>query len=141
VAAIWIVSEESALPATLAHHVQALGEVWLGVPERGAFKSAPAPDLLILCGVTEIGTRHDALERLLAFVRQIPQQRRAAVPVLYLASDAEPSRRADQAALRQSGLRRARRHSTPRARARARRLSTRATAASLRERAQPVGDA
>ncbi|MEX2204796.1 MAG: hypothetical protein WEF50_01050 [Myxococcota bacterium] len=91
-AAIWIVSEESALPATLAHHVEALGEVWLGVPERGAFKSAPAADLLILCGVTEIGSRHDALERLLAFVRQIPQQRRAAAPVLYLASDAEPSR-------------------------------------------------
>jgi DNA-binding NtrC family response regulator len=94
VAAIWIVSEESALPATLAHHVETLGEVWLGVPERAAFKSAPAPDLLILCGVTEIGSGHDALERLLAFVRQIPQQRRAAAPVLYLASDAEPSRAA-----------------------------------------------
>ena len=91
-AAIWIVSEESALPATLAHHVETLGEVWLGLPERAAFKSAPAPDLLILCGVTEIGSRHDALERLLAFVRQIPQQRRVAPPVLYLASDAEPSR-------------------------------------------------
>ena len=37
-AAIWIVSEESTLPATLAHHVQTLGEVWLGVPERAAFK-------------------------------------------------------------------------------------------------------
>ncbi len=91
-AAIWIVSEESALPATLAHHVETLGEVWLGVPERAAFKSAPAPDLLILCGVTEIGSRHDTLEKLLAFVRQIPRQRRAPAPVLYLASDAEPSR-------------------------------------------------
>jgi protein-L-isoaspartate(D-aspartate) O-methyltransferase len=37
VAAIWIVSEESALPATLAHHVRSLGEVWLGVPERAPF--------------------------------------------------------------------------------------------------------
>ncbi len=93
-AAIWIVSEESALPATLAHHVRSLGEVWLGVPERAAFKDAPSPDLLILCGVTEIGSRHDALERLLAFARQIPLARRAAPPVLYLASDAEPSRAA-----------------------------------------------
>ncbi len=90
-AAIWIVSEESALPATLAHHVEALGEVWLGVPERAAFKGAALPDLLILCGVTEIGSRHDALERLLGFVRQIPQQRRVATPVLYLAPDAEAS--------------------------------------------------
>ena len=47
VAAIWIVSEESALPATLAHHVRSLGDVWLGVPERAAFKDAPSPDLLI----------------------------------------------------------------------------------------------
>ena len=91
-AAIWIASDESALPATLAHHVETLGEVWLGVPERAAFKSAPPPDLLILCGVAERGNRHDALERLLAFVRQIPQQRRPAAPVLYLAPDEEARR-------------------------------------------------
>ncbi len=93
-AAIWIVSEESALPATLAHHVQALGEPWLGVPERAAFKAAPPADLLILCGVTEIGASHDALERLLAFVRQVPQVRRAPAPVLYLAAEADPARAA-----------------------------------------------
>ena len=86
-AAIWIVSEESALPATLAHHLETLGEVWVGAPERAAFKSAPPPDLLILCGVAETRYAHDALERLLAFVREIPQQRRPAAPVLYLAPD------------------------------------------------------
>ncbi len=89
-AAIWIVSEESALSTTLAHHVDSLGGVWLGVPEPAGFKSAPPPDLLILCGVAERSDRHDALERLLAFVRQIPQRRRASAPVLYLAPDGEP---------------------------------------------------
>ncbi len=80
------------MPATLAHHVETLGEVWLGVPERASFKSAPPPDLLILCGVVEIGYGHDALERLLAFVRQIPLARRSATPVLYLAPDDSPGR-------------------------------------------------
>jgi len=94
VAAIWIVSDESALPATLAHHVETLGDVFTGVPERAAFKGAPTPDLLILCGVAEAAARREALERLLAFVRQIPQQRRAAAPVLYVAPDDEPSQRA-----------------------------------------------
>ena len=95
-AAIWIVSDESALPATLAHHVEALGEVWLGVPERAAFKSAPPPDLLILCGVADRADRA-ALERLLAFVVAVPQHRRAAAPVLFIAPDPE---RSDDASVR-----------------------------------------
>ena len=88
-AAIWIVSESSPLRATLAHHVEALGEVWLGQPERSDFKNAPSPDLLILCGVGEDTSRHDSLERLLAFVRQIPQPRRAAAPVLAVVTDSD----------------------------------------------------
>lgn len=91
-AAIWVVSEESALASTLAHHVDALGEVWLGSPEAASFKSAPPPDLLILCGVSDSSDRNDALERVLAFVRQIPQRRRAAAPVLHVATDAESER-------------------------------------------------
>ncbi|MGH2897399.1 MAG: hypothetical protein ACRDMZ_01895, partial [Solirubrobacteraceae bacterium] len=87
--AIWIVSDEPTLPATLAHHVEALGEVFLGVPERAAFKGAPPPDLLILCGVAERANDRAALERLLAFVSQVPQHRRAAAPVLFIASDPE----------------------------------------------------
>ena len=98
-AAIWIVSEESALPATLAHHVRALGEPWLGVPERAAFKDAPPADLLILCGVTEIGARHEALERLLAFAQAIAHPRRAPAPVLYLAADADAGRSARRSAI------------------------------------------
>jgi len=86
VAAIWIVSEESSLAAILAHHVSDLGETWLGTPDRGAFKDAPAPDLLILVGVTETGDRSDVLERLLAFVRQLPTPRRVPAPVLYAAA-------------------------------------------------------
>lgn len=93
-AAIWVVAEESALSATLAHHVEALGEVWRGVPERAAFKSASPPDLLILCGVAEATSRHDALERMLDFVRQIPHPRRAPTPVLYLAPDGDRDRSA-----------------------------------------------
>jgi len=92
VAAIWIVSEELALSATLAHHLEALGEVWLGVPERASFKDAPPPALLILCGVAETRYGNDALERLLAFVGQIPLQRRPVAPVLYLAPDEEAGR-------------------------------------------------
>jgi hypothetical protein len=87
-AAIWIVSESSPLLATLAHHVEPLGEVWSGRPERADFKAAPNPDLLILCGAVD-SIRHEALERMLAFVREIPQPRRAAPPVLYLAADTE----------------------------------------------------
>jgi len=90
-AAIWIVSDESTLPATLAHHVEALGEVWIGAPERAAFKSAPPPDLLILCGVADRLAGRDALERLLAFVSQVPQHRRAPAPALFIASDPDRS--------------------------------------------------
>lgn len=86
-AAIWVVSEESALASTLAHHVDALGDVWLGSPEAASFKGAPPPDLLILCGVGDSSGRNDALERVLSFVRQIPQRRRAAAPVLHVAND------------------------------------------------------
>jgi hypothetical protein len=86
VASIWIAAENQALAATLAHHVAELGAVWLGVPERAAFKDATAPDLLILCGVAEPG----ALERLLAFVRQIATPRRPPAPALYVAEAAAP---------------------------------------------------
>jgi len=88
-ASIWIVSESSGLLSTLAHHLEPLGEIWLGGPERGDFKDAPGPDLLILCGVAGDSRRHEALERMLAFVRQVPQTRRAAAPVLYIAAEGE----------------------------------------------------
>jgi DNA-binding NtrC family response regulator len=88
VAAIWIVSEESTLAAILAHHVRDLGETWLGTPERDAFKDAPPADLLLLVAVTETGGRMDVLERLLAFVRQLPTHRRVAPPVLFVAAQA-----------------------------------------------------
>jgi hypothetical protein len=88
VAAIWIVSEESTLAAILAHHIRDLGETWLGTPERGAFKDAPPADLLLLVGVTETGGRRDVVERLLAFVRQLPTQRRVPPPVLFVAAQA-----------------------------------------------------
>ena len=88
--AVWIVSEESSLAAILAHHVAALGETFTGEPERGAFKHAAAPDLLILVGVTETGGRSDVLERLLGFVRDLPARRRAPPPVLFIAADGAP---------------------------------------------------
>lgn len=87
-AAIWIVSEESSLAAILAHHVADLGETWVGTPERSAFKDAPPADLLLLVGVTETGERTDVLERLLAFVRQLPTPRRVPAPVLFVAAQA-----------------------------------------------------
>ncbi|HXX47812.1 MAG TPA: hypothetical protein VEN47_06275 [Myxococcota bacterium] len=85
-AAIWIVSEESSLAAILAHHVAGLGEIWTGSPDRASFKDAPPADLLLLVGLTETGGRRDALERLLAFVRALPSQRRAPAPVLFVAA-------------------------------------------------------
>jgi DNA-binding NtrC family response regulator len=88
VAAIWIVSEESTLAAILAHHVGDLGETWLGTPERDAFKDAPPADLLLLVAATETGGRTEVLERLLAFVRQIPTRRRVPAPVLFVAAQA-----------------------------------------------------
>jgi len=88
VAAIWIVSEETSLAAILAHHVSDLGGTWLGTPERGAFKDAPPADLLVLVGVTETGGGRGVLERLLAFVRDLPTLRRVAPPVLYVAPEA-----------------------------------------------------
>ncbi len=87
-AAIWIVSEESTLAAILAHHVGDLGETWLGTPERDAFKDAPPADLLLLVAATETGGRTEVLERLLAFVRQIPTRRRVPAPVLFVAAQA-----------------------------------------------------
>jgi len=87
VAAVWIVSEESSLAAILAHHVSALGETFTGPPERSQWKAAPAPDLLILVGVTETGGGSEVLERLLGFVRELPARRRAAPPVLLVAAD------------------------------------------------------
>jgi hypothetical protein len=87
VAAIWVVSEQGSLAAALARHLETLGEVWVGEPERGAFKHAPAPDLLTLIGVGEQGLRRDALEQLLAFVHSVPQSRRAPAPVLWVELD------------------------------------------------------
>ena len=87
-AAIWIVSEESSFAAILAHHVADLGRTWLGTPERGAFKDAPPADLLVLVGVTETGGERAVLERLLAFVRGLPTQRRVPPPVLFVAAEA-----------------------------------------------------
>ncbi len=81
---IWIVSEESTLAAVLEHHVADLGETWLGTPDRDAFKDAPPADLLLLVAVTETGGRTEVLERLLAFVRQIPTRRRVPAPVLFV---------------------------------------------------------
>jgi len=95
VASIWIAAENRSLAATLAHHVAELGSVWLGEPERAAFKDASAPDLLILCGVAEPAATSASLERLLAFVRQVAVPRRAPAPVLYVAEGAAPGATAE----------------------------------------------
>jgi DNA-binding NtrC family response regulator len=84
-ASIWIVSEDSVLAGTLAFHLNALGEVASGEPERGPWKDeARAPDLLVLIGADEPSGELGGLERLLEFVRRVEPYRRSPPPVLYI---------------------------------------------------------
>lgn len=81
---LWLASEDSALPATLAVHLRALGTIFAGVPEASQFKEADAPDILVLAAIetSEPGAR--TLERLLGFLRSIPHPGHAPAPVLFL---------------------------------------------------------
>ena len=80
---LWVVSEDSSLPATLAFHLRALGEVWIGPPDAGHFKDADPPDL-VLVAAAHADEERGALERLLGFLRGAPHPNRSPAPVLYL---------------------------------------------------------
>lgn len=81
---LWVVCEEAALSRTLAVHLDALGELWIGGPELRAFRDAPPPDLVVAMALDAPGTEMVGLERLLAFLAKLPAPSRAPAPVLYI---------------------------------------------------------
>ena len=83
---LWLVCEERALSDTLALHLRALGDLWIGAAEMRAFREAEAPDLVIATAVDAPGREFAGLERLLEFLRRLPAPGRARAPVLYVES-------------------------------------------------------
>ncbi|MEE8313210.1 MAG: hypothetical protein V3R91_02730 [Myxococcota bacterium] len=83
---IWIVSKERTLPETLGYHLQPLGRVWAGPPDRGQWKEAETPDLIVLIGADTPDDFAD-LESCLDFLAWVPRRRRAPQPTVYI----EPS--------------------------------------------------
>ncbi len=81
---LWLVCENASLSHTLAVHLDALGELWIGGPELRAFRDSPAPDLVIAMAVDAPGAEMVELEHLLAFLAKLPAARRAPAPVLYV---------------------------------------------------------
>ena len=83
-ATLWLVCEEEALSRTLAVHLEALGELWIGGPEMRGFRDSAPPDLVIAMAVDAPGSEMVGLERLLGFLSKLPTPRRAPAPVLYV---------------------------------------------------------
>ena len=83
-ATIWLVSEDARWSETLAYHLRSIGKVWSGPPERSHWKDAERPDLLVLAATDAQAGDVSALERLLGFIRTLPQFRRAPAPALYI---------------------------------------------------------
>ncbi|MBW2414602.1 MAG: hypothetical protein JRG76_08850 [Deltaproteobacteria bacterium] len=81
---LWLVCEDRAVSDTLAPHLQGVGELWTGEPERRAFRDAGAPDLVIAVAVDAPGREWVGLERLLEFLRLPAAPGRSAAPVLYV---------------------------------------------------------
>ena len=48
---LWLASEDSALPATLAVHLRVLGTIFAGTPEASQFKEADPPDLVVVAAI------------------------------------------------------------------------------------------
>jgi DNA-binding NtrC family response regulator len=83
-ATIWIVSEDLLLAEAIGAQLRSLGEAVTGPPERSPWKEAGAPDLLVVAAPDAPGGDLAGLEQILDFIRTIPSQRRAPVPVLFL---------------------------------------------------------
>ena len=82
--ALWLASEDSALPATLAVHLRALGTIFAGTTEASQFKEADPPDLVVVAAIETAEPGARTLERLLGFLRSIPHPGHAPAPVLFL---------------------------------------------------------
>ncbi|MEE9280047.1 MAG: hypothetical protein V3V67_07715 [Myxococcota bacterium] len=83
---IWIVSRERTLPETLGYHLRSLGSARTGPPDRGLWKEAETPDLIVLIGAEseeDLGAFAD-LENFLDFLGWVPRRRRSPQPVLYV---------------------------------------------------------
>jgi len=96
---LWLVSEDAALRDTLAVHLGGLGELCVGPPEGTSFRDAGAADLIVIGIAAAPGAEHDALERILGFLRRgasegrgasgrrAASSRRAPAPVLYVEAE------------------------------------------------------
>lgn len=81
---VWVVSRDSALPRTLVHHLRGVGQIWTGPAEAASFQDADPPDLIVAIAVDAPGEELAEFDRLLGFLRGLPERRRPPAAVLYL---------------------------------------------------------
>jgi DNA-binding NtrC family response regulator len=85
---IWIVSEDETLTRTLAIHLRSLEDFRTGPAEIGHWRESGTPSLVVIPASDAQGEEFVGLERVLGFLRHIPQARRAPAPVIYIESAA-----------------------------------------------------
>lgn len=81
---IWIVCEQRVLCETLAAQLRTLGPVRTGPPERAHWREQELPDLLVVAAPASVPGDLAGLERLLGFMRSLPQPARGPLPALYV---------------------------------------------------------
>ncbi|TDJ03150.1 MAG: hypothetical protein E2O73_00745 [Deltaproteobacteria bacterium] len=81
---IWIVCEQRVLCETLAAQLRTLGPVRTGPPERAHWREQELPDLLVVAAPATVPGDLAGLERLLGFMRTLPQPARGPLPALYV---------------------------------------------------------